>query len=156
MNDLTTALARLKALGVEVPGEDAGRYLALTSDIEGEHKVTVVARGIADAAILELCAVVERLEHIIGQTTGQREYAARKRAVQAEAELAVLKAKYEAAQVCGSCMNYDSFGSALYCCIEVPERIHSYDHVRSFDCRCQYEPSKWDSLWAAREEASDG
>jgi hypothetical protein len=63
--DLTTALARLKALGVEVPGEDAGRYLALTSDIEGEHKVTVVARGIADAAILELCAVVERQQRFI-------------------------------------------------------------------------------------------
>jgi hypothetical protein len=63
MTDLTTALARLKELGVEVPGEDAGRYLALTSDIEGEHKVTVVARGIADAAILELCAeLVELLE----------------------------------------------------------------------------------------------
>jgi hypothetical protein len=65
MTDLTTALARLKELGVEVPGEDAGRYLALTSDIEGEHKVTVVARGIADAAILELCAVVERQQRML-------------------------------------------------------------------------------------------
>ena len=59
------------------------------------------------------------------------------------AELAALKARYENAEVCGSCWHYDSFGSALYCTIEEPERIHAYDHERDFCSPCQYEPSRW-------------
>ena len=66
-----------------------------------------------------------------------------KRAERAEAELAALKGRFEAAQCCGSCCYYTSFGSALYCTIEVPERIHAYDHERDFSLDCQYEPSRW-------------
>lgn len=48
-------------------------------------------------------------------------------------------------KVCATCAHFDSFGSAMYCSIECPERIHAYDHQRPYDSDCQYTPSRWES-----------
>lgn len=63
----------------------------------------------------------------------------------ADAAIAELLATIERLKCCATCVHYDSFGSAMFCRIECPERIHAYDHQRYYESRCQYDPSRWQS-----------
>ena len=98
-----------------------------------------------DKALAALAALKDENERLRGELDYCEGCGARLGENPLAAELATLKADYEVAQVCGSCDHFNSFGSALYCTIEVPTRIHAYDHERDYSCRCQYEPSRWEA-----------
>jgi hypothetical protein len=63
MTDLTTALARLKELGVEVP--ETEEYMVAAGHDMGFVAADKSMTMAGDAAILELCAVVERQQRML-------------------------------------------------------------------------------------------
>jgi hypothetical protein len=77
--------------------------------------------------------------------------------VASQTEVARLTADFEKLKWCATCDHFYRFGSAVYCSIECPERIHAYDHQRPYESPCQYEPSKWtNGDLVARWEAEHG
>jgi hypothetical protein len=114
-----------------------GRYICIENHLLHEDALARIAELEAELAAFKDGAVSH--ETLIA-TECERD--------DSRAELVALRARHENAEVCGSCWHYDSFGSALYCTVEGPERIHAYDHERDFRSPCQYEPPRW----AARED----
>lgn len=70
-----------------------------------------------------------------------------------EAEVERKERQRKAMEVCCTCVNFGSYGSAEYCIIECPDRIKAYDHMRAPESECQFTPSKWEPAFYDEQEA---
>lgn len=125
----------LSAAGVSVP--EVEEYSTARTMINQVFQTVYVEESKADAAVL---ATAERCAERIAEL---------------EREVAKIESQRKAMECCGTCSNFNSFGSAEYCMIECPERIHAYDHERYYDSDCQYEPSCWEPALYDAEEVQE-
>lgn len=121
---------------------------ATVKALQEQLKEAEYALGIARVSEGTYRDMTHALTESLEQAEARAEALYEKRLPCREAEIAQRRyeqaeARAKALECCATCDHFDSFGSAMYCTIECPERIDAYDHQRPYESRCRYEPSRW-------------